>query len=132
MQLANFRNPQYFDANSGWAPLREAQTKALELSNTGMAVTIERGLADDIHPKDKQEVGRRLAELALNTTYGVGTSVTPMYKSHTVDGDCVTVRFTVPVVAKNGKAEGFVVAGPDREIVTLLVPTVCSIEPMAR
>ena len=114
VQLANFRNPQYFDANSGWAPLREAQTKALELSNTGMAVTIERGLADDIHPKDKQEVGRRLAELALNTTYGVGTSVTPMYKSHTVDGDCVTVRFTVPVVAKNGKAEGFVVAGPDR------------------
>lgn len=47
--------------DSEWAALREAQTKALKLDQVGMAVTIDIGLADDIHPKNKQEVGRRLA-----------------------------------------------------------------------
>lgn len=56
--------------DSEWAALREAQTKALKLDQVGMAVTIDIGLADDIHPKNKQEVGRRLALVALAGSYG--------------------------------------------------------------
>lgn len=65
VQLANFMESKKIQPNSEWAALREAQTKALKLDQVGMAVTIDIGLADDIHPKNKQEVGRRLALLAL-------------------------------------------------------------------
>ena len=61
VQLANFMESKKIQPNSEWAALREAQTKALKLDQVGMAVTIDIGLADDIHPKNKQEVGRRLA-----------------------------------------------------------------------
>lgn len=70
VQLANFMESKKIQPNSEWAALREAQTKALKLDQVGMAVTIDIGLADDIHPKNKQEVGRRLALLALAGSYG--------------------------------------------------------------
>jgi sialate O-acetylesterase len=60
VQLANFGN-EYEVVDRDWARLREAQAKALELPNTGMAVTIDIGDAANIHPRNKQEVGRRLA-----------------------------------------------------------------------
>lgn len=70
VQLANFMESKEIQPDSEWAALREAQTKALKLDQVGMAVTIDIGLADDIHPKNKQEVGRRLALVALAGSYG--------------------------------------------------------------
>lgn len=70
VQLANFMESKEIQPDSEWAALREAQTKALKLDQVGMAVTIDIGLADDIHPKNKQEVGRRLALVALVGSYG--------------------------------------------------------------
>jgi len=69
VQLANFQQPQKEPVPSAWAELRNAQLQALQLSNTGMAVTIDIGDANDIHPKNKQEVGRRLALIALKNLY---------------------------------------------------------------
>jgi sialate O-acetylesterase len=68
VQLANFKadDPQ----GTQWAFLREAQTKTLSVANTGMAVTIDIGDPNDVHPRNKQDVGRRLARLALARTYG--------------------------------------------------------------
>ncbi|TRX48811.1 9-O-acetylesterase [Fulvivirga sp. M361] len=71
VQLANFRAVD-MDPNVpvGWAELRDAQRKTLKVKNTGMALAIDIGEADDIHPRNKQEVGRRLAISALRVAYG--------------------------------------------------------------
>jgi len=71
VQLPNFRQPtEKLIQNSGWVMLRESQLKALKLKNTGIAITTDVGMANDIHPKNKQAVGQRLALWALGTTYG--------------------------------------------------------------
>jgi sialate O-acetylesterase len=64
VQLANFLAPKPEPSESAWAELREAQTFALKLPNTGMATAVDIGDANDIHPRNKQEVGRRLALVA--------------------------------------------------------------------
>ena len=66
VQLASFGSNESSNAGNKWAELREAQTKTLSLPKTGMAVTTDIGEPKDIHPKNKQEVGRRLAAIALN------------------------------------------------------------------
>ncbi len=58
------------EAGKPWAVIRESQASALALPNTGQAITIDVGDADDIHPRDKKTVGERLALIALNQTYG--------------------------------------------------------------
>ena len=95
VQLANWRkastNPQGGD---GWAKLREAQTKCLELNNTGMAVIIDIGEAKDIHPRNKQDVGLRLASWALAKDYGKSIVFSgPVYKSHKVEGSSIRIEF---------------------------------------
>jgi sialate O-acetylesterase len=70
VQLASFRARDKEPGDSPWAELREAQAAALELPHTGMAVAIDVGDAEDIHPRNKQAVGERLAKLALRTVYG--------------------------------------------------------------
>ena len=79
------------EGGDGWARIREAQTQALDLKHTGMAVIID--LADahnpnDIHPKNKQDAGGRLAQWALNQTYGMQGLVAsgPLYESHKIKG----------------------------------------------
>ena len=71
VQLASF-NANYGTSEHGssWAELREAQSMTLALPNTGMAVTTDIGEANDIHPRNKQDVGKRLAAVALNKAYG--------------------------------------------------------------
>ncbi|MDO7877091.1 sialate O-acetylesterase [Hymenobacter sp. ASUV-10] len=70
VQLANFQPDQPQPANYEWAELREAQARALALPHTGMAVAIDLGDRDDIHPRNKQEVGHRLALAAARVAYG--------------------------------------------------------------
>jgi sialate O-acetylesterase len=71
VQLPNFQQPQQAPVEtSGWVLVREAEWKALRVPNTGLAVTTDVGEAADIHPRNKQVVGERLALWALGTTYG--------------------------------------------------------------
>jgi sialate O-acetylesterase len=70
VQLANFNSGRNTEAGKPWAILRESQSAALALPNTGQAITIDVGDADDIHPRDKKTVGDRLALIALKQTYG--------------------------------------------------------------
>jgi len=81
VSLANFMDPVKQPSESDWAELREAQTKTLALPNTGMALAIDLGEAGDIHPKNKQDVGKRLALSALKTSYGKDIVYSgPMYQ----------------------------------------------------
>jgi sialate O-acetylesterase len=70
VQLANYGSNQSSNAGSNWAELRESQSRTLKVPGTGMSVTTDIGDPKDIHPKNKQEVGRRLAAIALNSVYG--------------------------------------------------------------
>ena len=95
VQLSDFRQPN--DSNpacgDGWAPTREGQRMSLGIPNTGMAVAIDVGGSED-HPKNKQDVGERLALWALARDYGRDISYSgPLYKSHTVEGDKVRISF---------------------------------------
>jgi len=96
VQLANYQKPTDDPAGGdGWAQLREAQRVALTIPNTGMAVTTDIGAAGDIHPRNKQDVGMRLALWALCKTYGKADLVYsgPLYKSHAVDGNTIRIEF---------------------------------------
>lgn len=120
VQLPNFKEVNLDpNAESIWAHTRESMAKALALPNTGMATTIDIGEAKDIHPKNKQDVGRRLANWALAEFYNqedVPTSG-PMYASHEIEGATVRVRFqyAAGLKAKAGDVvSGFVLAGSDK------------------
>ncbi len=118
VQLANFRARKPEPGESDWAELREAQTMALKLPNTGMAVIIDIGEANDIHPKNKQDVGRRLARIALAKVYGKKLVCSgPMYRGMKIEGSRIRLFFDHVdggLVAKGGELRGFAVAGPDR------------------
>lgn len=118
VQLANFMKREEAPGASQWAELREAQLMATGLPNTGMAVTIDIGDEKDIHPKNKQEVGRRLALIALNKTYGKQTGYSgPIYKNHVVKGNKIILSFSHDkgLKAAGGAAlKGFAVAGKDK------------------
>jgi len=86
VQLANYQAAQTRPVESGWAELREAQVMALREPATGMAVAIDIGDAQDIHPKNKQEVGRRLA-LAVSGRSG------PLYRAHSIEGGAIRITF---------------------------------------
>jgi len=96
VQLANFRSPTELpQGGDGWAKLREAQVSTLQVANTGMAVIIDIGEARDIHPKNKQDVGKRLALWALAKDYGKEDLVYsgPLYKGMKVEGNKIRVSF---------------------------------------
>ena len=118
VQLANFMESKEIQPDSEWAALREAQTKALKLDQVGMAVTIDIGLADDIHPKNKQEVGRRLALLALAGSYGKNVSGSaPVFQNYIIKGDKMELDFGQKqdgFQIKGTTLKGFTIAGPDR------------------
>jgi sialate O-acetylesterase len=121
VQLANFKARKNEPADSKWALLREAQAMTLSLPKTGMAVIIDIGDADNIHPKNKQDVGKRLALAALAITYGKDVVYSgPMYESMKVEGDKVRLKFKHiggGLVAKGDKLTGFAVAGEDKKFV---------------
>jgi len=120
-QLANLMKVETEPTESIWAELREAQSKALELSSTGMAVTIDIG-EEDIHPKNKQDVGKRLALIALAKVYGKDIPYSgPMYKSMKVEGSKIRLQFdnvNNGLKIKGGKKlKGFTIAGNDKRFV---------------
>jgi sialate O-acetylesterase len=112
--------PQPRDHN--WAELREAQAlTAKNLNNCGLAVAIDIGDAADIHPKNKAEVGRRLALSALAKTYGRKIDYSgPWFKSMKVEGTRLRLRFDHAaggLAAKGGNLKGFAIADEDRKFV---------------
>ena len=121
VQLANFMAVKPEPGESAWAELREAQSMTLNRPNTGMAVIIDIGEADNIHPKNKQDVGKRLALWALAKTYGRDVVYSgPIYESMQRQGNKTVLRFDHVgggLVAKGGQLKGFAIAGDDRRFV---------------
>lgn len=120
VQLANFTDPPKEPGDSDWAELREAQSMTAAQPGNGIALAIDIGEAKDIHPKNKQEVGRRLALVALHDVYGKTDLAYsgPAYDSMKVDGDAVRLTFKHAdgLAAKGGDAlKGFAVAGEDHQ-----------------
>ena len=120
VQLANYMEIKDQPVESDWAELREAQLMTLSEPNTGMAVAIDIGNAKDIHPKNKQEVGRRLALSALKVAYGKDIIFSgPIYKSMKVEGNKVHLTFDYMaggLKASDGKTlRGFSIAGADKQ-----------------
>ena len=117
-QIASYMKEQTGPERSEWAELREAQLQSLNVAGTGMAVLIDIGEANDIHPKNKAEVGRRLALNALYGTYGQAiVPCGPVYEGSTIEGDRIRVRFrwAEGLQTSDGAAlKGFWIAGPDR------------------
>lgn len=95
VQLANFMQRVATPGESNWAALREAQTQTLRLPNTAMAVTIDIGEANDIHPRNKRDVGRRLAMAARTFVYRgqEPSGLSPVYDRAEFSGPTVTLRF---------------------------------------
>ena len=121
VQLSSFGSNESSNAGNKWAELRESQTQTLRLPNTGMSVTTDIGDSKDVHPKNKQEVGRRLAAIALNDVYGISQTCSgPVYHSVSFSNGKAFVSFTSVgkgLSAKNryGALNGFEIAGSDRK-----------------
>jgi sialate O-acetylesterase len=124
VQLPNYRTLQTKPVEpSGWVTVREAMLKSLTVPNTGMAITVDIGEARDIHPKNKQDVGLRLALWALGTTYKKDIVYSgPIAKSHAVKNGRVAIEFDHAgkglKTNGDGEVKGFVIAGKDRKFVT--------------
>lgn len=120
VQLANFMKVESQPIPSAWAELRDAQKQTLSLPNTGMAVAIDIGEAQDIHPKNKQEVGRRLALIALAKNYGVKIPYSgPIYQTSTSVGGSMKLTFTAAdgglKTSDGSELKGFAIAGADQK-----------------
>ncbi len=121
VQLANYMKPVPQPANSEWAELREAQVMTLATPLTGMAVAIDIGDADDIHPRNKQDVGYRLSLAARKIAYHEDIVHSgPVYKSCTINGNRIELEFDhtgsgLMAKDKYGYLKGFAIAGADQQ-----------------
>lgn len=116
VQLANFRAPADQPGPSDWAQLREAQSMTLSLPHTGQAIAIDIGDAKDIHPKNKQDVGARLARLALAHDYGHDIAYSgPVFRSMRIQGHTAHLTFdhAQGLTARGGPLKRFEIAGAD-------------------
>ena len=115
VQLPNFERP-----GEDWMLVREAMLKTLRLPQTGMAITVDIGESKNIHPKNKQEVGRRLAQWALGDVYRKNVPATcgPLPVGHEVRGTELVISFKHTeggLQVKDGALKGFIIAGEDRQ-----------------
>ena len=123
VQLPNFMEVQYSPSESQWAELREAQLDALSVPKTAMAVAIDAGEWNDIHPLDKKDVGDRLALAAEKLAFGDTSTVAsgPIYRSAHVDGSKIVLSFTETgsglMVKGGGELQQFAIAGADKKFV---------------
>lgn len=118
VQIPNFAPVQNRPLESWWSELRESQAVALAGPHRGMAVTIDIGDADNIHPSNKQEVGRRLGLLALREVYDKEVAASgPIFENVEIRGDTAVVGFrhAESLSTQDGEAvTGFAVAGSDK------------------
>jgi hypothetical protein len=118
VQLPNFQ-PWNANGSSKWAVVREAMLHTLDVTNTGMAVTIDVGEPHYIHPHNKQAVGHRLALWALAKVYGENIPWSgPLPAGQKINGDKIIVSFAHAdggLVAKGGELKGFAIAGADHK-----------------
>jgi sialate O-acetylesterase len=123
VQLPNFMEVRYLPSESQWAELRFGQFKSLSVPNTAMAVTIDAGEWNDIHPLEKKIVGERLALAARKLAYGNDKIVFsgPVYKSYVIKADSIIIEFDHTgsgLVSKGGgDLNYFEIAGEDRKFV---------------
>ncbi len=121
VQLANWHAHKAEPDESDWAELREAQMMTLREPQTGMAVIIDVGDEIDLHPRNKLDVGRRLAAWALADTYGQKVTPSgPLFDRYKTEGDRVRVHFKYGADLKTidgGPVKGFAIAGEDRHFV---------------
>jgi sialate O-acetylesterase len=128
VQLANFHVPKNTasvsngNAGNGWPEVREAQAQLVSaVPNVGLAVTIDIGESKDIHPKNKQDVGKRLALAAEKIAYGQDVEYSgPVIKSMQIDGNKAFLTFDHTaggLMSKGDKVQGFEIAGEDDKFV---------------
>ncbi|MBD2757186.1 sialate O-acetylesterase [Spirosoma validum] len=122
VQLPGFMDYNYQPSESNWAILREAQFQALSVPNTAMAVAIDLGEWNDIHPDNKKDVGERLALAAMKTAYRENlVSSGPLYQSVAVEGNKIVVSFTNiggGLLTNDGEElSEFAIAGSDKKFV---------------
>ncbi len=121
VQLAAHKAPATEPGGGQLPEMREAQAKSLSIPNTGMAVTIDIGDAKDVHPRNKLDVGKRLARLALTGTYGkTGVACGPTYRESFVENGRIRVNFDHTgggLIAKDGALKQFAIAGTDGKFV---------------
>ena len=121
VQLANFMEAKDTPSESNWALLREAQLQTLTVPNTAMAVTIDLGEWNDIHPLNKEDVGKRLALAAQKIAYGEDVVYSgPIYDSMKIDGNKIILSFIHTgggLFAKGGPLQSFAIAGEDKKFV---------------
>lgn len=122
VQLANWGGPPPENpSESPWAELREAQTLALKMKNTGMAVTIDIGDPLDMHPLNKQEVGARLALAAKAVAYGQKIIYSgPLFRNFSIEEGRIRISFDSSgngLVARGGALRSFAIAGEDKKFV---------------
>jgi sialate O-acetylesterase len=121
VQLAGYGHNKSQPAEYPWAELREAQSMALSLPDTGMATAIDLGEEDDIHPRDKQDVAHRLALVAARVVYGENiVDSGPMFQSMKIIGSLARITLTdlgdgLRIDDKYGYIRGFEIAGSDGE-----------------
>jgi sialate O-acetylesterase len=122
VQLPGFMDMSYLPSESQWATLREAQLKSLSVVNSGMAVAIDLGEWNDIHPDNKKDVGERLALIAQKMVYGENIVYSgPLYQSAAIDGNKIVITFTNTghgLVTNDGEElHQFAIAGADKKFV---------------
>jgi len=121
-QLPGFMEYRYLPSESQWALFREAQAKTLSIPKTAMAVAIDLGEWNDIHPDRKKEVGERLALAAENIAYGKKLVYTgPVFKSYTIKGNKIIISFenadTGLSTSDSEAPEEFAIAGANKKFV---------------
>lgn len=122
VQLANFMETKSEPSESQWAALRQAQFNTLSLPNTGMAVAIDLGEWNDIHPLNKEDVGKRLALIAERLAYQNKKIVFsgPIYQSMKVNGNKIEITFSQVgggLTVKGSQLKYFAIAGADKKFV---------------
>ncbi len=122
VQLPGFMDMNYLPSESQWAEFREAQLKSLSIPNTAMAVAIDLGEWNDIHPDRKKEVGDRLALAAEKIAYGENIVYSePLYQSSTINGNKIIISFSNTgsgLITNDGEEPAeFAIAGADKKFV---------------
>ena len=123
VQLPNFGDMQYLPSESAWATLRDQQRKTLSVSNTAMAVAIDLGGWNELHPDRKKDIGERLALAAMKLSFGERNIVYsgPLYQSAKIDGNKIIISFTnigSGLVTNDGEEPAeFAIAGADKKFV---------------